>query len=76
MYRFNLLNRAKFVKQFLTLPKTQRKMQEDKELQDIKKKIYPKVQKELLDFHKELIDFDICDSVPSKVLEVCNERFY
>jgi len=59
IYKFNSLNRAKFARQFFSLPKTKKILPYDSELQEFLKSRYPKIISELLNIYKKLINFKI-----------------
>lgn len=59
IYKFNPLNKAKFAKQFFSLPRTKKSMLNDIELKNFKRKKYPKIVSELLNTYRKLVELQI-----------------
>lgn len=61
IYKFNPFNRAKFARQFFTLPKTKKILFNDPQLNEFFKNKYPQIVSELLNTYRELVYFKIQD---------------
>lgn len=59
IYKFNPLNRAKFARQFFSLPRTQKNLNIDKQLLEFKRTKYPKIIKDLINNYQKLADLGI-----------------